>query len=79
MLNDFTNTIRNVADPLFAKRCQFKQPVCYDNNSVNNKNWFDSDCVTARNTYRRALSQFNLMQSDENRIFYVSVKGNIKV
>ena len=68
MLNDFNNTIRSVADPLFAKRCQFKQRVCNDN-FVNNKNWFDIDCITAHNTYRRALSQFNLMQSDEKRIF----------
>jgi len=37
MLNDFTNTIRSVADPLFAKRCQFKQRVCYDDNFVNKK------------------------------------------
>jgi len=78
MLNDFTITIRSFADPLFTKRCQYKQRVCYDDNFVNNKNWFDSDCITARNTYRRALSQFNLMQPDENRIFLCECKRQYK-
>ena len=57
MIQQFTSIIQQVADPMFCKECtatddkiRFKDKSVY-----NNKDWFDSDCVNARNEYEYKL------------------------
>jgi exonuclease III len=64
----FTDTIRSVADPLFSHKYTFtNKPMYATDSSLNNADWFDSDCESARRLYINALNCFNLNKSDENR------------
>ena len=78
MLNDFTSKMRSIADPLFAKHCHFKQHAYYSSNIFNNKSWFDSECISARTCYKRALNQFNIDKTNDNRIYLCTCKKQYK-
>ena len=67
-INNFTDIIRQVADPLFGKQ--------YTNDNINsfsdqpfikNKEWFDDDCIKAKRAYQNALYSFNKCKSHESR------------
>ena len=67
MLLLFTNSIRDIADPLFSKECIFKDQVAFENYTSSNKEWFDSECIDARNLYLDALRCFNTDKTFNNR------------
>ena len=86
MITQFTSIIQHVADPLFCKECtttedktRFKEKSVF-----NNKEWFDSDCVNARNEYLQALlSTFNLRMFERDkcntsREYFCSCKSKYK-
>ena len=67
MLNEFTEIIRVVADPLFSKSCYFKNKTGFKTYDHNN-DWFDHECVEYRKRYLDALNMFNLNKTYENRM-----------
>jgi len=68
VLNNFTETIRSVADPLFSKsRVYNTNPSFNVNTCIKHAEWFDHECVTARNLYHAALRVFNSCKTDTNR------------
>ena len=64
MINQFSETICSVANQLFEKYF----PNNRSNTNRSQKDWFDTDCITARNTYKQALSIYNRDKSYDNRI-----------
>ena len=80
MIQQFTSIIQQVADPLFCKECtatddkiRFKDKSVY-----NNKDWFDSDCVNARNEYSQALRVFERDKCNTSREYFCSCKSKYK-
>jgi len=67
MLNEFSEIIRVVADPLFSKLCYFKNKTGFKTYDHNN-DWFDHECVEYRKRYLDALNKFNLNKTYENRM-----------
>jgi len=64
----FTTTIRNVADPLFLKSRVYKnKPTFFVDSCIKHADWFDNECIIARNQYHDALRCFNCIKSDINR------------
>ena len=79
-MNDFTQVnIRDVADPLFSKVFYPNTDVNFNDKScVKHSEWFDSDCINARNIYLNALNVFNANKSDPNRAFLCERKKEYK-
>ena len=67
LIDKFSNTIRDVADPLFAKDCFYSHDTYFEGYTKRNKDWFDHDCIVARNMYLEALKLFYVDKSDTNR------------
>ena len=79
VLNNFTETIRSVADPLFSKsRVYNTNPSFNVNTCIKHAEWFDHECVTARNLYHAALRVFNSCKTDTNRECLCSSKKYYK-
>ena len=69
--NNFTLTIRDVADPLFSKKSRHgRQPhsTMSRNKLCKSAEWFDSGCYNARQLYLRVLNKFNFNKTVETRI-----------
>ena len=64
MINQFSETICSVANPLFEKSF----PNNRSNTNSSQKDWFDTDCTAARNTYKQALSIYNRDKSYHNQV-----------
>jgi hypothetical protein len=78
-LNDFTKVLRSVTDPLFSKRCHVKSDYSFDDVfPVKHADWFDQECVNARNVYTEATRLFNSCKSDSNRIQLCESKKQYK-
>lgn len=46
---NFTDVLRNVADPLFSKHCYFKKVYSFDSETfMKQTEWFDHECVSVR-------------------------------
>ena len=80
MITQFTSFIQQVADPMFCKECtatddkiRFKDKSVY-----NNKDWFDSDCVNARNEYSQALRVFERDKCNTSWEYFCSCKSKYK-
>ena len=80
MITQFTSIIQQVADPMFCKECtatddkiRFKDKSVY-----NNKDWFDSDCVNARNEYSQALRVFERDKCNTSWEYFCSCKSKYK-
>lgn len=79
VLDRFTTTIRDIADPLFSKVFSYSNKPSFDDNScMKNADWFDNDCVDARLLYQEALRSYNIDKSDVNRITLCSRKKYYK-
>ena len=75
VLNEFTTVFRNVADPLFMKKYEYKQKRTFnDKPIVENKDWFDMECERAKVQYINDLKCFHCLNSDENRRRFCSSK-----
>ena len=64
MINQFSETICSVANPLFEKSF----PNNRSNTNSSQKDQFDTDYIAARNTYKHALSIYNRDKSYDNII-----------
>jgi len=67
MLNEFSEIVRVVANPLFSKSCYFKNKTSFRACDHNN-DWFDHECVEYRKRYLDALNKFNSNKTYENRM-----------
>ena len=72
------NTICDVAKPLFAKDCFYSHDTYFEGYTKRNKDWFDHDCIVARNMYLEALKLFYVDKSDTNRSTLCDAKTNYK-
>lgn len=79
VINNFTDTIRRVADPLFIKCSTYTTKSSFlDKSLINNKEWFDVECTIARNCYLQALRVFNKSKNDANREYFCTCKKKYK-
>ena len=68
IIDKFTATIRSEADELFSKSYKYSnKPSFNTDSSLKHADWFDNECITARNHYHDALKYFNLNMTDLNR------------
>ena len=67
MLNDFTQIVCDVSDPLFSKTFLNKNHVHFSSTRSERKDWFDEECIDARNVYLASLHTFNENKSSCNR------------
>lgn len=79
VINDFTDIIRNVADPLFKKTCNSSyRPSFTDKSVVKDAEWFDRECVDAKKLYLDALRLYNICKTDTSRIHFCKCKHDYK-
>ena len=67
LVSSFTNTIRDVADPLFHKTIQYGDKNNFSSVLFKNKEWFDHECRVARGNYKTALNVFLNCKTAQNR------------
>jgi len=81
-VNEFTDILRSVADPLFSKEKRFggNEAKYVNPNRVSKKaEWFDDECITAKNIYHTALFNFNRNKINTNRIELCNAKSSYKI
>jgi hypothetical protein len=79
LVTDFTSIIQDIAKPLFFKSHIVKKDASFCNlNNEKNKDWFDYECVQAKNTYLNALRKFNMTKSNIDREELCILKHNYK-
>ena len=76
--NSFTIIIREVADPLFLNHSSHKNVSYNDAAHVKHADWFDNECVQAKNIYLQALRNFNFCKTTESRHLLCAQKANYK-
>ena len=76
LVNNFTNIIRAEADPLFAKHHssnpnsgKFSGPGL-----TKQADWFDSECLNAKNRYINAMNSYNCEKTDVRRKEFCTMK-----
>lgn len=75
VMNNFTNTIRNVADPLFSKCFTHKKSSYFrDAAFVKHADWFDKECIDAKNQYLESLRIFNGCKNTVSREYFCKCK-----
>lgn len=76
LLNNFTDIVCEVANPLFSKSCSFNSKRSHFNDRpiTNHAEWFDAECTQARNKYLDALSVFNRLKSSYCREQFCNYK-----
>ena len=66
----FSNIVKKVADNYFLKHVNIFHPTNFvDVSSCDNTEWFDRECIDARNSYHEALRVFNCCKTDASRIY----------
>ena len=66
----FSNIVKKVADNYFLKHVNiFHSTNFVDVSSCDNTEWFDRECIDARNSYYEALRVFNCCKTDASRIY----------
>lgn len=79
LVTDFTSIIQDIANPLFFKSHIVEKDASFCNlNNEKNKDWFDYECVQAKNTYLNALRKFNMTKSNIDREELCILKQNYK-
>jgi exonuclease III len=76
----FTDILREVADPLF-KRCistSNSKSAYFIDTAVNDKEWFDNECLQAKQRYVEAQRVFKRLKSDYSRNQFCSLKSEYK-
>ena len=68
MINQFSEILCSVANPLFERNNR-------SSTHSSQKDWFDADCIAARNTYKQALSIYNR----DNEQNYVIINVFIRI
>ena len=53
-LCEFTNIVRDIANPLFKRHVFCKKSTQFIDNPINDKEWFDNDCSQAKQRYIEA-------------------------
>lgn len=67
------------ADPLFSYNLKFRSVHYYDAEKyMKHSEWFDKDCIDARNVYLESLKSFNCCKTDENRVILCNHKSAYK-
>ena len=64
-MNKFVNVINTAAEPLFRVKGRNSRKVI--NCRRSSMEWFDRDCIDAKENYFNALRTFNLNKTTENR------------
>ncbi len=77
-LNGFVKIIREVTDPLFLKRYSTDGRPRYGNTRQRTAAWFDNECLLLKQEYLRALSEFNKVKTNENRVKWCDCKRRYK-
>ncbi|KAL4221122.1 hypothetical protein ACF0H5_019381 [Mactra antiquata] len=78
-VRNFSNLVRDVADPLF-KRCTYEnKSVQFVDNKVNDKDWFDRECFHAKQRYLEAQRIFQRCKSEYSRIELCKIKNEYKM
>ena len=67
LITDFTSIIRDVADPIFSSQVSFSKKSAFNNSISQDKEWFDVDCVRAKNAYIESLHVYNNSKSSSSR------------
>ncbi len=78
LLNSFTTIMREVADPLFLNHSSHKNVSYNDAAHVKHADWFDNECVQAKNIYLQALRNFIFCKTTESRHLLCAQKANYK-
>ncbi|XP_053406312.1 adhesion G-protein coupled receptor V1-like [Mercenaria mercenaria] len=71
---------RGVANPLFCKSVEKNNTGSFSDNRLTNRNkeWFDYECIQARQRYTDALHVFNRCKTEVNREELFLLKGRYK-
>ena len=77
-IDDFTQIIRCVADPLFCKNISVSDKPRPRKSVVKLADWFDDECVLAKSNYLSSVKLFIREKSDINRISMCSKKSYYK-
>ena len=78
MLSDFTNILQEIANPLFSKKCFYKESTYFYECKRFDTEWFDTECKIYRDIYINALNSFNNEKSELNRINLCECKSHYK-
>ncbi|XP_060587663.1 uncharacterized protein LOC132743153 [Ruditapes philippinarum] len=78
ILNEFTDTVRQVADPLFTRYVSNRRDVHFVDNRTNDKEWFDLECKHARQRYIEAQRVFKRCNSEYSREQFLMLKSRYK-
>ena len=79
VLNDFTRSIIDVADPLFCQNVSKSKTHCFEERQLLNElEWFDFDCHNTREIYLTALKEYNRCPCTNNREHFSCLKRTYK-
>ena len=79
LVNDFTNIIRNVADPLFERNIKTSHSSSFSDKSISESaEWFDNECMHYRTVYLESLKIFNRFKTTVNREIFCKRKKEYK-
>ena len=79
VINDFTQIIRDVSDPLFSKRFIHKNNIAFSDESfVKHEEWFDNDCIISKNKYLESLRIYSCCKTVLNREHFCKCKKEYK-
>ena len=79
LVNDFTNIIRNVADPLFERNIKTNHSSSFSDKSISESaEWFDNECMHYRTVYLESLKIFNRFKTTDNREIFCKRKKEYK-
>ena len=67
-VSDFTYLISCAAKPLFERKCVLKDVKQSEETRSKKAEWFDMECVHAKQEYLKALKLFNSQKSEEDRL-----------
>jgi hypothetical protein len=74
ILNEFTDTVRHVADSLFTRYVSNRPDVHFINNRTNDKEWFDIEYKHARQRYMEAQRVFKRRNSEYSGVEFLILK-----
>ena len=67
-VDQFSWTLHSISHSLFSKRVTTSHSPYFVNDTCQkNAEWFDAECLSARQSYLYALCSFNLLKNEENR------------
>ena len=76
---DFTNIVRSVVDPLFSKHVSQKVNTCFNDASyASSADWFDLECLQAKERYLQALRDFQHLDTNLSREHLCECKSGYK-